>query len=168
MQKSKQILSHTHLREILHYSIITGQFYWLKSTNYCIKVGSIAGCLDINGYRKIQINKIQYYAQRLAWFYCTGEWPENEIDHKNGVEDANYWLNLREATSSQNKCNKSKQSNNTSGYKGVSWHIRDKKWTAQIMINEKSKHLGYYATPELAYEKYLKAERELHGDFARI
>ena len=105
MQKSKSILSHAYLREILHYSFITGEFYWLKSPAKNIKAGQMAGTLNSGGYRNIAINGKIYRAHRLAWFWVTSAWPANAIDHLNGVRDANYWLNLREATRSQNCCN---------------------------------------------------------------
>jgi hypothetical protein len=34
--------------------------------------------------------------------------------------------------------------NNTSGYRGVSWHARLKKWIAQIRIDNRLIHLGYF------------------------
>lgn len=53
-----------------------------------------------------------------------------------------------------------KQSNNTSGYIGVSWFKRDKKWEAQINLfgeERKQKHLGLFTTPEQASESYQEA-----------
>lgn len=46
------------------------------------------------------------------------------------------------------------QNNNTSGYRGVSYFKRDKKWAAYININNKKKHLGYFNTPKLAARAY--------------
>ena len=39
------------------------------------------------------------------------------------------------------------------------------KWHAQIGVNGKVKHLGYFPTPELAHEAYCKGAHELHGEF---
>lgn len=47
---------------------------------------------------------------------------------------------------------------NTSGYRGVSWHKKIKKFGAQITINNKIKHLGYFETAVDAakvYDKYI-------------
>ena len=167
MQKSESILSHEYFREHLHYSVITGELYWLKSRKR-VKIGAAAGTLHHLGYRQIMINQRFYLAHRLAWFWVMGKWPVNQVDHKNGIKHANCWINLREATSSQNNCNKEKPSNNTSGYKGIMWHKQCQKWQARIVLNGKFKHLGLYTTPELAYEARLKAEKELHGDFAKF
>ena len=41
-------------------------------------------------------------------------------------------------------------STNTSGFRGVSWHKRDKKWQSSICINSKIKHLGYFSSLRLA------------------
>lgn len=164
---SKEILTHEYLKSILHYSIITGQFFYLRATAQCVKIGALAGTLSTNGYNYIKINGTRYSAHRLAWFWVMGEWPANQIDHKNGVRDANWWLNMREATCSQNCCNTKKHIDNTSGYKGVFWEKRSQRWRASITLNRKSKHLGYYATSELAYAARIKAEQSMHGDFSR-
>lgn len=47
-----------------------------------------------------------------------------------------------------------KQPNFTSKYKGVAWHKRDGKWTSVIVINGKTKHLGYFKTEIEAHEAY--------------
>lgn len=164
---SESILTHEYLKSILHYSVITGQFYWLKSISKKIKVGKTAGCFS-DGYRRIRINGKDYQSHRLAWFWVTGEWTEYEIDHKNGIPDANYWLNLREVTHSQNMCNTSTRIDSTSGYKGVYWHKARQTWMAHIKLNGKNKHIGRYETAELAHQARLKVEKELHGDFARV
>jgi hypothetical protein len=161
------MLTHAYLREHLHYSIITGKFYWLKPTTNIIQVGDVAGSFDDKGYRFIRINRKKHLTHRLAWFWVIGEWPENNIDHVSGVRDANYWLNIREATVSQNNCNVGLKPANTSGYKGVSWHKASQKWRAQIRHNSKPKHLGSFVDIEEAYFERLKAEKELHGEFAR-
>ena len=56
--------------------------------------------------------------------------------------------------------------NNTSGYKGVSYAKRQKKWVARTSVEGRDKHLGYFNTPELAYEFYCLATEMLHGSFA--
>jgi hypothetical protein len=132
-----------------------------------MKAGDTAGSRSSCGYRYIEINGKPYSEHRLAWFWVRGEWPAQQVDHKNGLYNANYWLNLREATQSQNMHNRKNLSNNRSGFKGVAWHSRDQKWQARIMTNTVQKHLGYFETPELAYEARLQAEKELHGEFAR-
>lgn len=87
------------------------------------------------------------------------------VDHKNTDRLDNRRLNLRRASSSQNKWNRGKNKNNTSGYKGVSWNKKDKKWTACIGVHRERIGLGYFSTPEAAALAYNKAARKLHGKF---
>lgn len=44
--------------------------------------------------------------------------------------------------------------NNTSGYRGVSYRKRNKKWEAKISINSKTMHLGLFSIPKLAAKAY--------------
>ena len=52
--------------------------------------------------------------------------------------------NCRWASKTMQAINRSKQSNNSSGYPGVSWDKTRKKWLATIQINRKSINLGRY------------------------
>jgi hypothetical protein len=162
------MITHAYLHKYLHYSIITGQFYWIKAASPRIKVGDVAGNFDKDGYIRFCIGKSKYFAHRLAWFWITGEWPKYQIDHKNGVPNANYWINLREATPQQNSHNAKTCSNNTSGYKGVCWCKKTNKWWARITLNNQRKNLGYFNYPELAYAARLNAEKEFYGEFIRV
>ncbi len=60
-----------------------------------------------------------------------------QIDHKNGNKLDCRQSNLRPCTASQNGMNRRSQVNNTSGYKGVSWHKNNQRWVAHIQINKK-------------------------------
>lgn len=85
-------------------------------------------------------------------------------DHINHNTLYNLESNLRVCTASQNRINRGKQIDNTSGYKGVCWHKTG--WTSQIKINGKTTYLGIYLDPEEAARAYDKAAKELHGEFA--
>jgi HNH endonuclease/AP2 domain len=105
---------------------------------------------------------------RVIYEYYHGSIPKGfEIDHINQDKLDNRLENLRLATRSQNSQNKSKQKNNTSGFKGAYWHKENKKWNAAITVNNKLIHLGFFETPELAHETYKQAAIELHGEFAK-
>ena len=112
------------------------------------------------------IDKRPYLAHRLAWLYVMGEFPKNDIDHVDTNGCNNKISNLRLATKSQNGANSKLPKNNTSGYKGVTWAKRNKKWMAQIMVDRKHVCLGFFHDPKLAYEAYKKASREYFGEFA--
>lgn len=86
------------------------------------------------------------------------------IDHRDGDGLNNQRLNLRGATKAQNGMNRSKNRNNTTGYKGVE---RAKTgFVARIMANGKRMYCGIYRTPHEAARAYDKAALELHGEFA--
>jgi hypothetical protein len=90
------------------------------------------------------------------------------IDHKdlNGLNNTRN--NLRNSTHAQNKQNAGKYSNNTSGYKGVSWHKRIEKYTAQIVVNGKRINLGYFYDLKDAALAYDEAAKKYHGPFAKL
>jgi hypothetical protein len=112
-----------------------------------------------DGYRAVG----QHLEHRLAWFGVTGQWPAYQIDHINGDKTDNRWANLRAATPSQNKENIHRpQANNKSGFLGVTWHKRDRRWRATLRVQGRAKHLGYFDTPEAAHCAYLGAKRVLH------
>ena len=56
---------------------------------------------------------------------------------------------------------------NTTGYKGVSYDQRRKKYIASITVDYKSKFLGYFSDPIEAALKYDQAAILLFGDYAR-
>jgi len=87
------------------------------------------------------------------------------IDHINGDKLDNKAVNLQIVTQKQNvqTCfRKDKagfrkdKSGFSSKYRGVYWHKRDKKWAAQIQINGKLKHLGYFDTEIESHNAYQK------------
>lgn len=100
-------------------------------------------------------------ARMLGRELVKGEW----VDHINGNGLDNRRENLRLSTIAQNAFNKGKHSNNTSGYKGVSWNKFAGRWVAQITIDGKNKYLGYFDTPEEAHAAYCAKAKELHGEF---
>lgn len=92
--------------------------------------------------------------------------PEGfEIDHINRDKLDNRRCNLRVCSRQENNFNRDKQSNNTSGYKGVSFNKQKNKYTTQYRYNRKDTHIGTFNTAEEAYEAYCKKTREIHGDF---
>lgn len=152
------------LNELFEYR--DGVLYWKIAKAKKIKVGDVAGNLHKTGYLTTMVNSKRYLNHRLIFLMHHGYLPQC-LDHIDGNKINNRIENLRPATIGENSRNSKIPKNNTSGFKGVSWHSRDKKWQAQLMINKKSKHLGIFKTIEEATEAVKKAREELHGEFAR-
>ena len=147
-------------RELLNYDPDTGLFVWREAM--ATRAGSVAGSLDGSGYIQIRVDQRKYLAHRLAWLFVYGQWPSQELDHINRCKTDNRIANLREATAAQNQQNKSTLKNNTSGFPGISYDPRKKRWQARICLNAARKSLGYFDTAAAAAEAYRMESMKLH------
>jgi hypothetical protein len=161
------MLTQEKLKSLLHYDPDTGIFTRLTSSGGNT-IDSITGNFDKDGYLKTTIQGKTYRTHRLAWLYIYGEFPPKEIDHINCGRNDNRLLNLRLSTRSENTYNTRIFSNNTSGYKCVSWNKKAKKWRAYCNVNGKQNHLGLFETAEQAYIAYQNFARINHGEFCNI
>lgn len=89
------------------------------------------------------------------------------VDHANGNGLDNRRSNLRAASDTQNAQNRGLRSDNSSGFKGVSWHARGQYWTACIGDGVKQRYLGHFNDREEAARAYDAAAVQLFGEFAR-
>lgn len=89
-----------------------------------------------------------------------------EVDHINNNKLDNRKANLRICNRQQNQWNKKPQENNTSGYKGVTWNKKDKRYRAQISYNNKMLHIGSFGNAIEAAKAYDKIAKELYGNYA--
>lgn len=87
-------------------------------------------------------------------------------DHINGTRLDNRRANLRACTHTENNRNRRRQSNNTTGYKGVS-RCKNGRFKAQIKVSGKKITIGYYAAPEDAHKAYCEYATVHHGAFFR-
>src|SRR3990167_3456923 len=159
-------LTTERLREVLHYDPETGECTWLSSPKNRARAGRVAGSIMKIGYREISIDGRHYLAHRLVFFYMTGKWPADQVDHKNGDPLDNRWRNLRNASCAQNQHNQRRHRTNTSGFKGVGFDKNSNRWRARIRANGKRYWLGVFDTAEAAHAAYSAKSNELHGEFS--
>ena len=159
-----EMINQERLKQLLNYDPDTGVFTWLFSRRG-VKTGSIAGTVHPSGYIVIRIDGRLYRAHRLAFLYMKSTFPAKDADHINGIKADNRWINLREATRSENKRNSGKHADNTSGYKGVYKRKATGKWVARCQVHGKKHCLGDHDTPELAHAAYCKFASEHHREF---
>lgn len=93
---------------------------------------------------------------------------KTQIDHIDNDGLNNRRNNLRVCNHSANNCNKGVIKSNTSGYKGVSWHKRSRKWEAYIAKDSKKTTLGYFTEVKEAAKAYNGAALVFHGEFAKL
>ncbi len=159
-------LTQEYLKSILHYDPKTGLWRWTVPKIHR-DLSKPAGSPE-NGYLIIVIDCVNYRAHRLAFLYMTGAWPEKDVDHKDLNRSNNKWENLREADDRKNQGNQNAYLNNKSGYKGVSWDKKAKKWKAQIGMNGKRINLGRFEKIEDASFAYEEAAINYFKEFARF
>jgi len=157
------MITQERLKELFVYG--DGELVRRVSVSSNAKAGDIAGSLHSDGYTRIFVDNKIYLAHRLIWLYHYGYLPKY-LDHKYGKENGDYLWNLRSCTSSQNQHNSNIYINNTSGFKGVSWHKPSGKWRARIMANGSWDCLGLFYDKEVAAQVIRIERLKIHGEFA--
>ncbi|MFY8105622.1 MAG: HNH endonuclease signature motif containing protein [Elstera sp.] len=158
-------LTQERLKSLLSYDPCSGHFTWLVDRGMMRCKGRRAGTPDDTGYLIIRVDYVIYKAHRLAWFYMTGKWPKEYIDHINGDKADNRWVNLREANPAQNSINSRPRQNKT-GFPGVSISSKNS-FKAKIKVNNVSVYLGNFATAEEAHEAFKKSAASYHGSYRK-
>jgi hypothetical protein len=164
-QKEKVMVTQENIKHLFDYS--DGKLFWRSkpSKTSPIKLGSEAGTVMNDGYKRTHIYKQYYAIHRLIFLMHKGYLPKY-IDHIDGNRLNNCIENLREATASQNGQNKKLPKNNTSGVKGV-YFSKWNKWVAQLKIDNKVTYLGSFDDIRLAENAVKEARSKNHGMFAK-
>lgn len=141
------------LKSELHYDPLYGDFVRKKD-------GSQADKNDYTkGYKRVFVLGKRYKAHRLAWFYMTGKWPQNQIDHINGVKNDNRWSNLRDVCQTLNVLNQHKaHKQSKTGVLGVSTSYGQ--FIARLTNKGKLLYGGTFTTVEEASQKYNEMKQE--------
>jgi hypothetical protein len=157
-------LSHEAIKAVLDYDERAGRFSWKAKRNQV--VGEAGSINPQTGYRIIKIFGRKVMAHRLAWFWMTGEWPIDRLDHRDGDNANNRFANLRPASDRQNATNTKTRADNKIGIKGVRL-LANGRYQARIWDGGKNIHLGLFDSVSAAKAAYDIAARRMFGEFAR-
>ena len=153
------MLTQEALKKKFSYNRNTGIFTRVNSKR--IKIGTI-----VAGYLIISIDYIRYPAQRLAWLYEYGEFPNGYIDHKNHIKLDNTINNLRDVTPLENVKSTKLYRCNKSGYHGVIWDKVNNNWRARIGVEGKTLNLGSFTDKDdaITARKAAEVKYEFHSN----
>ena len=91
--------------------------------------------------------------------------PDVFVDHIHHNHADNRKSELRVVSRAENNMNRRVSKINTSGYTGVAYDLRSKKWRASIAVNGERIGLGYYDNKEDAAKARKEAEKKYFGEF---
>lgn len=127
------------------------------------KIKDFCWYIDDNGYVVNKSTDGTILMHRLIMGLSEND--KREIDHIYHNKNDNRKSKIRIVTSSQNKMNKSLQSNNTSGTRGVSFHNQYGKWQVEIGVDNKNIKLGFFDDKDEAILIRKQAEDIYFGEF---
>ena len=142
--EEKEMIDQETVKKLFHYDAESGMLLWRNGNSRNVKPWQEATSSNGHGYYNVKIDGKSYLVHRLIWLYVHGNFPEQDIDHKNRVRNDNRLCNLRDVSRTDNAQNISLPSHNKSGHIGVSWYAKQNKWTVYVKVNKKNKWLGYY------------------------
>lgn len=153
-------------KELFNYDRVNGELI-SKVSHAKRKKGFPTGSKSKDGYVTVSINSKNYLRHRIIFLLEQGYIPDI-LDHINGNRGDDRIENLRPVNISQNSQNKKINSNNNSGYTGVSHNVETNDWSSELKINGKKIFLGRYKTKEDAAVVRTIAELEYFGEYSPL
>lgn len=129
-------------------------------------VKNMTWTLNNNGYLITRINKKYVLLHRYVLKLTSDD--KCCVDHINRNIFDNRIVNLRKVTSSINIINSKIMSNNTSGYKGITWDKTRDKWKVSLSMNKHTYNIGRFDDLESAIKARREAEEKYHREFLPI
>lgn len=149
------------VRELLDYNAESGIFKW-RETRGGVRVGTIAGRVNVNGYVEIGIDGRLLGAHRAAWMHANGAIPAGHVvDHIDGNKRDNRLVNLRVVTVSQNGRNRHRPAG-ANTVVGVTWDKARRKWRADIKVGDKCVTVGRFDRHDDAQAAHVAAKAKHH------
>ena len=144
-----------------------GEEFWFDLEDYD-KIKDFYWWYDNVGYVQTITNNKHLRLHRLVMNVTDPLIKVDHIIHPYGTayKIDNRKSNLRIVTESQNGMNKFMQSNNVSGIVGVRWNEVQKRWTAEIGLNNKNIRLGSFTDKDEAIKVRKRAEEIYFEEFA--
>lgn len=171
-----------YLRKRLRYEPETGKLFWrvagreefVSQRSWTVwnkrYSGKEVGRVSARGYLVVVLRGKSLASHRVAWAIHTGAWPQNQIDHINGLRTDNRFENMRDVTHAENSRNMRMLDRNSSGRVGVFWAAQSKRWNAQIGHNGRRIHLGSFKefTDAVAAREAGEVEYGYHPNHGRV
>src|SRR4030095_4783221 len=90
-----------------------------------------------------------------------------ECDHRNGNGLDNRRTNIRRATASENNRNRRLFKSNKSGWTGVSWNWKYRRWQEHAIVDGRWTNLGQFTNKDEAIAARRQAEAKHYAEFAK-
>lgn len=157
----------SYLRSVFDYDPETGVLRWRYRPDQRPQLnarfaGKPVTHVDSMGYVAVRLDGRLCRAHRVIFKWMTGRDPIG-VDHADNDRGNNVWVNLREATQSENSRNRSP---NAGRLKGATRQSSAETWMARIQVGRKQVYLGSFPTEQEAHEAYCAAAPKHHGIFA--
>lgn len=177
MNSFEEKISIDELRRLVSLDEVSGKLFWrhrLKSdfsgenTSRACNTwnsrfsGKEAFChMSGNGYLHGGLNYQKVCAHRIVFALFHGHWPENTVDHINGVRTDNRPSNLRDVPHIENMRNQPTSKASSTGVTGVSFNKARNNYEAHITVRGKKKALGRFESISDAASARAIANKEI-------
>lgn len=132
MTKASNLLSSKEIYDFFYFDDKSPSgLRWRIKPSKRINVGDVAGSITVDGYWRVTLNKICYFAHRIVYQYHHGFIDNNQdVDHIDGDKLNNDINNLRLISHAENQRNRKIRKSNISGVHGVFLDFKNNSWVA--------------------------------------